>query len=288
MVYKLQPKKAKKTIFYIRQAIKDYFQRYNLKYAIFGKSKGLDSSVVSGILSNIPGVKPIGVIMPCESDKDDEAIAKLVLAHFQIPYIKVDLTPAFLTIKKLFYQDEEIQKQILKSIEKSQLPILKKRFSDKEKYALGNIKARLRMITLYHIAQLTGGIVIGTSNFSEWMMGFWTLYGDVGDFYPLAEIYKGKELYSIAKALKVPKESLEVEPADGLGISSTDQDQLGLPYDELDEIIFNYLLKKTPSQIQKATGLPLAKINKALQTIKNTDFKRKHPIKILRKDLGLI
>ena len=288
MVYKLQPKKAKKTIFYIRQAIKGYFQKYNLKYAIFGKSKGLDSSVVAGLLADIPGIKPIGVIMPCNSDKDDERIGSLVLNYYKIPNIKIDLTSAYQSIKKTFYNYSPLNEQIYKLAEKSQLPILKKRFSDKEKYALGNIKARLRMITLYHIAQLTGGIVIGTSNFSEWMMGFWTLYGDVGDFYPLAEIYKGKELYSIAKALKVPKESLEVEPADGLGISSTDQDQLGLPYDELDEIIFNYLLKKTPGQIQKATGLPLAKINQALQTIKNTDFKRKHPIKISSKDPGLI
>lgn len=244
----------------IREQIKIYFRKYNLKYAIFGKSEGLDSSVIAGLLSGIPEIKPIGIIMPIESKPQTEKIAKIVLDYYKIPYLKIDLTDQYLNLKNK-----------LKTLELNKIA---KTIGEREKYASGNIKARLRMITLYHIAQLTGGIVVSTDNYSEYWTGFWTLNGDVGDIAPIQQIFKGLELYTIAKALKVPKESLNAVPSDGLNINGTDKDQLFLDYPELDDNIISFI--KTG-----ACDTRIANI------IKKTDYKRHWPKIIKRQDLGL-
>lgn len=244
----------------LRNEIKKYFQKYNLKYAIFGKSEGVDSSVIAGLLSGIPEIKPIGVIIPIESKPETEKIAKIVLNYYKIPYLKIDLTQDYLNLKEKF-KIAEI-KEIAEVI------------GEREKYALGCIKARLRMITLYNIAQLTGGIVVSSDNYSEYWTGFWTLNGDVGDIAPIQQIFKGRELYEIAKTLKVPEESLNAVPSDGLGISAADKDQLYLDYPELDDNIISFI--KTGN-----CDVRIANI------IKKTDFKRHWPKIITRKDLGL-
>lgn len=251
---------AEEVITNIRSEIKKYFQKYNLKYAIFGKSEGLDSSVIAGLLSGIPEIKPIGVIMPIESKPETEKIAKIVLDYYKIPYLKIDLTDQYLNLKNKL--------NIL------ELNKIAKTIGEREKYALGNIKARLRMITLYHIAQLTGGIVISTDNYSEYWTGFWTLNGDVGDIAPIQQLFKGLELYTIAKALKVPKESLNAVPSDGLNINGADKDQLFLDYPELDHNIISFI----------KTGVCDKRIS---NIINKTEYKRNWPKVITREDLGL-
>lgn len=253
---------AKSVIDKIRKEIKDYFQKYNLKYAIFGKSEGLDSSVITGLLSGIPEIRPIGVIMPIESKPETEKIAKIVLDYYKIPYLKIDLTDQYLNLKNKL--------NIL------ELNKIAKTIGEREKYALGNIKARLRMITLYHIAQMTNGIVVSTDNYSEYWTGFWTLNGDVGDIAPIQQLFKGLELYTIAKALGVPKESLEAVPSDGLGVTpnSQDKDQLLLDYPDLDREIIKFV----------NTGVCDKRI---ANIINKTEYKRNWPKVITREDLGL-
>lgn len=301
--YILTAEDAHETTRKIRQLIQHYFRENGLSYAIFGKSEGLDSSVISGLLSNLEGVKPIGVIMPCESDPEAERIAKLVLEHFQIPWIHVDLSQEFHFLIGHLYSNNGVHGQltdILKQYEDSDiltsLPHRKARAS-------GNIKARLRMITLYHIAQLTGGIVISTDNFSELWMGFWTLNGDVGDLAPIQHIWKGLEEYTIAEVLGVPKESMEAIPTDGLDVipAGTDEDQLGLPYHDLDRVIISLLQNKyydnrkwedddtmsISNRLSKQLGYDPEKIANVARQMTNTHYKRNWPRVINRSETGL-
>jgi len=243
MKYQLTIEQAHETIRRIRQIIQQYFRENGLTYAIFGKSEGLDSSVIAGLLSNLEGIKPIGVIMPCESDPEAERIAKLVLEHFNIPWIRVDLTQEFHFLMGRLYSMEEVHGQLANVLKHYGDSHLLKAMPHRKPWAAGNIKARLRMITLYHIAQLTGGIVISTDNLSEFWMGFWTLNGDVGDLAPIQQVWKGLEEYTIAKALGAPEESINAVPTDGLDITpgGSDEDQLGLPYRDLDRVIIALL-----------------------------------------------
>jgi NAD+ synthetase len=303
-MYKLPRGKAVESIKGIRRAIQAYFQQNNLIYAIFGKSEGLDSSVIAGLLSDLEGINPIGVLMPCESDPEVDRMARSVLDHFRIPWIKVDLTPEYHAIMALYYSAGAVQDQLIKIIRDYGDDQIFKRMIHRKARAAGNIKVRLRMITLYHIAQLTGGLVVSTDNLSEFWMGFWTLNGDVGDYSPIQHVWKGLEEYAIAEALGVPEESLRAVPTDGLDVvpGGTDEDQLGLPYHELDRVIVRLLqskfngtrqfswseTQKLVEQIARETDLPIDKVDHVARQLAITCFKRCWPRVVTREETGLI
>ncbi|MCX6034589.1 MAG: NAD(+) synthase [Chloroflexi bacterium] len=303
MAYKLNSEQAIESIKRIRQAIQAYFYENNLTYAIFGKSEGLDSSVIAGLLSGLDEVKPIGVLMPCESDPDVERMARSVLDHFRIPWIKVDLTPEHHALMTRYYSAGSVQDQLIKIVRDYGDDRLLKRMIQCKARAAGNIKVRLRMITLYHIAQLTGGLVVSTDNLSEFWMGFWTLNGDVGDYSPIQHVLKGLEEYVIAEALGVPQESLTAVPTDGLDVipGGTDEDQLGLPYHELDRVIVRLLQNKfdgtrrcTPTEldaliggISRETGLLADKVAHVANQLASSHYKRHWPGLVTREEAGL-
>jgi NAD+ synthetase len=124
------------------------------------------------------------------------------------------------------------------------------------KIAEGNIKARIRMIHLYDLAYRTRGMVLSTDNYSELMVGFWTLHGDVGDYGLIQNLWK-TEVYDLSNWLcnlltegpsKALKACVEATPTDGLGITNSDLDQLGASsYDEVDKILKTWLTEDLDS-----------------------------------------
>ena len=303
MVYSLTREQAIECIERIRSAIQTYFRENNLTYAIFGKSEGLDSSVIAGLLSDLEGVKPIGVLMPCESNPQVERIARLVLNHFGIPWIRVDLTPEFHSLIARYYSAGAVQDQLVKVVQDYGDSHLLDYMIQRKARAAGNIKVRLRMITLYHVAQLTGGLVVSTDNLSELWMGFWTLNGDVGDLAPIQHVWKGLEEYAIAEALGVPEESLQAVPTDGLDVipGGTDEDQLGLPYHELDRVIVRLLQSKFDgtrcwsraetealvNRIGRETGHATDRVAHVAHQLASTHYKRNWPRVVTREEAGL-
>lgn len=303
MSYGLSNEEANQIISNIRRLVHQYFKENGLSYAIFGKSEGLDSSVIAGLLSDIDGLKPIGVIMPCESDLEAERIARVVLDHFKIPWIRVDLTREFHFLMGHYYSSDGIYGQLSKILRHYGDTEVLKSMPNRKARATGNIKARLRMITLYHIAQLTGGIVISTDNLSEFWMGFWTLNGDVGDLSPIQYVLKGLEEYALAEVLGVPRESIDAVPTDGLEVipGGTDQDQLGLPYHDLDRVIIALLQNKfdgdrkivesdlndLSTSLSNQLGYHPNKINHIARQMMNTHYKRNWPKIITRSEIGL-
>lgn len=304
MSYKLTHDEARNVIKNIRSLIQQYFYENKLTYAIFGKSEGIDSSVIAGLLSDIKGVKPIGVVMPCESDLEAERIARVVLDHFKIPWIRIDLTREFHFLMGHLYSSEGVHGQLSNILKHYKDFDLLKSLPHKKNRASGNIKARLRMITLYHIAQLTGGLVVSTDNLSEFWTGFWTLNGDVGDLSPIQHVWKGLEEYTIAEVLGVPEESLHATPSDGLDIipGGTDEDQLGLPYSHLDRVIIGLIQNKfdgnnkytedeillLSNHLSEQLGYFPAKIAHVACQIAKTHYKRNWPKVLKRSEIGLI
>lgn len=303
MTYTPTHEQVLETVEKIRSAIQTYFRENNLTYAIFGKSEGLDSSVIAGLLSDLEGVKPIGVLMPCESNPEVERTARLVLDHFKIPWITVDLTPEFHSLMASYYSAGAVQDQLIKVVQDYGDHHLLDYMIQRKARAAGNIKVRLRMITLYHIAQMTGGLVVSTDNLSELWMGFWTLNGDVGDLSPIQYVWKGLEEYAIAEALGVPEESLKAVPTDGLDVipGGTDEDQLGLPYHELDRVIVRLLQNRFDgtrrwleaerealvNRIARETNHATDKVAHVAHQLANTHYKRHWPRVVTREEAGL-
>lgn len=221
----------------IRQELKNYIQKYNLKSLIIGESGGIDSALCTVLAFPVCkelNTKLMGRSISIESNKQDEINrSKAIGNNFCTDFKSVDLTEKYLSIRD-FIEEEGDESEF------------------KEKIRRGNIKARLRMIYLYNLAQQNEGIVLSTDNYSEYLLGFWTLHGDVGDFGMIQELWK-TEVYEMSQwiidnELSSPKEKkalqdcISATPTDGLGITSSDLDQLGLPtYQEVDIVLDEYI-----------------------------------------------
>lgn len=147
-----------------------------------------------------------------------------------------------------------------------------------QRSAIGNIKARVRMIVLYNTAAAGDRLVIGTGNKSELLTGYTTKFGDGGaDFMPLGDLYK-TQVSDMAKFLKLPKRIIEKVPTAGLWKGQTDERELGISYDELDRILLGLELQLDKADIARKTGLAPKKIAKVEQLVARSVHKRKLPL----------
>lgn len=212
-------KDMKKEIEEITKWIKDYVKGANAEGVVVGNSGGKDSATVIALAQKALGKeKVLTVAMPCNSKSSDLEDAELVANKFEVPLLKIDLTETYKTL------ESEISKQI-----KS-----KEEWRDKE--AKINAKPRLRMTTLYYIAQNLNYLVIGTGNKCEAVVGYTTKWGDSAyDFNPIGD-FTVEEVLEIGKYLGVPDKIINKAPSDGLG-KFTDEEKLGVTYKQIAEYI---------------------------------------------------
>ena len=123
--------------------------------------------------------------------------------------------------------------------------------------AWGNVKARIRMLLLYAVAREEHRRVLGTGNKSEILLGYFTKYGDGGvDLLPLGDLYK-TQVRSLAETLGIPQPIRDRPPTAGLWPGQTDEGELGLPYPQLDAILFGLEQLLDPAEIARRTELPV-------------------------------
>lgn len=217
--------------------LKSYLKQSKIETVVIPISGGLDSAVVLGLASNITDINIIPIYLPIESSLQSMEDAKKVIEFFghhinNISILETEgINGKMISDKDLYHSYNSILNS--RAINKPK--------HDKHKLSIrkGNIKARLRMICAYETANRLNGIVLSTDNFSEFLMGFWTICGDVGDFAPIQTLFKGFELPKIAKILKVPDNIINKAPSDDLGVTdaNTDEEQLGASYIIVDSIL---------------------------------------------------
>ena len=179
--------------------------------AVIGISGGKDSSVAAAMCVEALGkARVLGVLMPCGVQADIDC-AKQLVAHLEIPHLTVNIKDAVDGLTNA-------------------LP-----FSPSKQTAT-NLPARIRMTTLYAVAQSHNGRVVNTCNLSEDWVGYSTRYGDAaGDFSPLSRLTVA-EVKALGRALGLPENLIEKPPIDGLS-GKTDEENLGFTYAELDRYI---------------------------------------------------
>jgi NAD+ synthase len=201
------------------------------KGIVVGLSGGIDSAVVAAIAWRVFKEGALGVIMPCHSNPADKTDALLVARHLGLPCKVVDLTAAFDVLTD--------------ALAKGETPLTD--------MARANLKARLRMTTLYGAAQSTSRLVCGTGNRSEWEMGYFTKYGDAGsDLLPLLNLLKC-EVRAAARWLELPEAIITRAPTAGLWAGQTDEGEMGFTYDELDRYLATG--EAAPETIRKIQAL---------------------------------
>ena len=207
---------------FISNWIKDYVEKMPSKAQslIIGISGGIDSSV-SSTLSAMTGIKTIVLSMPIKQKSSQHDLS---LKHQEWLVKNFDNVEAHtLNLDKLFETFENTLSNF-----------------DSE-HGMANSRARIRMTTLYQVAAANKGIVVGTGNkVEDFGVGFYTKYGDGGvDISPIADCNKS-EVWEIGKSLNILKEIIEAAPTDGLWDDGrTDEGQLGLKYEELEEAMNN-------------------------------------------------
>jgi NAD+ synthase len=207
---------------FISNWIKDYVERMPSKAQslIIGISGGIDSSV-SSTLSAMTGIKTIILSMPIKQKSSQHDLS---LKHQEWLVKNFDNVEAHtLNLDKLFETFEDTLSNF-----------------DSE-LGMANSRARIRMTTLYQVAAANKGIVVGTGNkVEDFGVGFYTKYGDGGvDISPIADCNKS-EVWEIGKSINILKEIIDAAPTDGLWDDGrTDEGQLGLKYEELEEAMNN-------------------------------------------------
>jgi len=206
--------------------LREHFEQSGAARYVLGLSGGIDSAVVAGLAARGIGAdKVLGVLMPSASNPDDANAARLVADAFGIPTLMVDLTDPTASLLAAMPTPENVQAATGESDPAD---------ARAQQLAHANLKPRLRMTTLYYVANLCGGIVLGTGNKSEAMIGYFTKYGDGGvDLKPISQLYK-HEVRAVARAIGVPQPVIERPPSAGLWDGQTDEQEIGLTYDQLD------------------------------------------------------
>ncbi len=192
----------------IVEFVKRQMEAAGLERAVLGVSGGIDSAVMAAILGRALGKKATFVWMPfvrnCPFGKN---VAKLESA-FKFKAQKIYLDKVLQTFAKTLPRGGNL--------------------------VYGNLKPRLRMAALYYFANLKKAMVIGTTNRTEFEIGYFTKYGDGGaDIEPIADLFKS-EIYAMAERLKIPDDIMEAAPTAALWPGQTDEKELGLDYFRLD------------------------------------------------------
>lgn len=280
------------------KALAEYCIEYGIHNTVTGVSGGLDSAVTIFLSQKAREVaagkghelKSLGLVLPCHSDPEHAVLGKKVITVCEAELLEVDLTGVF----------DFVEKAVLKPVADAVSEYHREDREERYRTSQGNVKARLRMsLGTYYVANMVNGLVLSTDNYSELLMGFWTLHGDVGDFGMIQNLWKGTELIEVAKELGVPQEVMDAAPTDGLGVlPGGDEAQLGAPYPVVDEILRElvqngYDLDGSKDQLdrlgssQETWSQPLQLVRKIAKRAFGNAFKRKNPLNLTRKELGL-
>jgi NAD+ synthase len=250
----------------IREFIRQKVEESGAEGVVIGLSGGLDSAVTSRMCAEAIGPeKVLNLFLPSASTpKGDLADAKGFCKREGMELWVVDISPAISAFESMLPEARRAELR-------------------------GNIAARCRMVVLFHHAKLMNRIVMGTSNKSELLVGYFTKFGDGGaDFCPIGDLYK-TQVRELARKIGIPKKIVEKTPSAGLWPGQTDEGEMGIGYDELDEVLVGIELNLPLDEVSKRSGVDAEKVEKVWQMHRASVHKRKTPLipKLGMRTLGL-
>ena len=194
--------------------IRDQTQKAGLPRAVIALSGGIDSALAAALSARALGPENVLAIrMPWrDSSANSLSDADLLIEALGLPALTVEITPM---VSPLF-----------------------ERFPEMDARRRGNIMARQRMIVSYDQSVAWGGLVMGTSNKTEFLLGYSTIYGDSGSaMQPIADLYKA-QVRQLSAALDLPQSILDKAPSADLWEGQTDEEELGFRYEDVDQVLY--------------------------------------------------
>ncbi len=249
------------TVERVKRFLRTHKERTKARTLVLGLSGGLDSCVTAAVCSMaVGGHNVIGVSMPEKEtwNKANIEDAQYVARKFGVRFKLVDIT-------ELVDSTQHISE-------------LKRKHGDR--VAFGNVKARVRGLVLYYFANFYGGLVVGTGDKSETMLGYFTKYGDGAcDMQPLADMYK-TTVGHLAKYLGIPARVYAKQASPGLWPGQTAEGELGMSYERLDMILWGLERWMSPADIALDTGLQTSTICMVRKRWIGSEHKRRPPLSL--------
>jgi len=239
----------------IEQFIKKYFEETKTKKLIIGLSGGIDSSTTLKLAVDAVG--------------PDNVLA-LVMPHYGITE-KADIEDAYMVADKFGVECITIELADVCGLIKQKLVP----YVDVGTKPYGNIIARTRMITLYAFSNSMNGIVLGTSDKSEKLIGYFTKWGDAAaDIFPIVDLYK-TQVRIIAKELGVPDKIIAKPSSPGLWRGHKAEEEIGMSYDRIDSILYALVeLNILPDDLKKIGGVLPSEVDRIIELMQMSMHKR--------------
>ncbi len=234
--------------------IREEVLKVGLRKVVLGLSGGIDSALVAYLAAAALGPEHVhACVMPYRtSNPESEAHARLVAGNLGIHFEVIDIT-AMVDAYFELYQDADNTRR-------------------------GNKMARERMTILYDHSAALAALVLGTSNKTELLLGYGTLYGDMSSaLNPIGDIYK-TQVWQLAKEMGVPQAIIDKKPSADLWAGQTDEQELGFTYREVDELLFQMVDQRRSRNELIAHGFAPEFIDLIYTRVRNSHFKRRLPI----------
>lgn len=234
--------------------LRSEIQRAGFQRAVVGLSGGLDSAVVCLLAVRALGAANVlAVRMPYKTSAPDSLEhAQMVIDLCGVPSATIPITGMVDALVEQVPQAGPVRR--------------------------GNIMARARMIVLYDQSEAFGGLVVGTGNKSEILLGYTTLYGDSAcALNPLGDLYK-TQVRQLGQALGVPQVILDKPPSADLWVGQTDEGELGFTYAEADALLYLLVDERYTPEECLAVGFPEPLVRAVVERLRRNHFKRVMPL----------
>jgi NAD+ synthase len=233
--------------------IKSEITRAGFERAVVGLSGGIDSALSCVLAAEALGPgNVLAVRMPYRtSSAESLEHAQWVIEQFQVQSDTIEISDM---VDPLIDRDPEMSK-----------------------VRKGNIMARARMIILYDQSEAFNGLVVGTGNKTEMLLGYSTLWGDSASaLNPIGDLYK-TQVRQLSRALNIPSVIVDKPPSADLWVGQTDEDELGFTYEDVDKLLYLLIDQRySPDECVEA-GFADTFVDKVVRRIRNTQFKRMLP-----------
>lgn len=246
----------KRTAEALESFLRSYVEASGASGVVLGLSGGTDSSVLAALA--VRALRPervVALVMPDiesshQSLRDAEEVAELL----GLRVLKVDITSGVEFVLRSFGEDYAIAPKIAK----------------------GNVKTRLRMVLLYYLANRYNMLVLGSSDRSEWLLGYFTKWGDgAADIYPLLNLYK-TQVRLLGDYLGIPERICWKPSSPDLWPGQKASDELGADYDIIDPILYHYVeLGLSVGEISRTLGVSETLVRSIVGRISSSEHKRK-------------
>jgi NAD+ synthase len=244
--------------------IKDETEKFGIYNCVIGLSGGIDSSVTATLAVEALGSSNVfGYILPYRTTaRESIGDAYLMVERLNIHSEEIDITPI---VDSYFREDTQ------------------------DKLRKGNFIARIRMCILFDKSNYHNAFVLGTSNKTELLLGYGTIYGDMASaINPLGDLYKTQIRY-LARELGIPERIVAKPPTADLWIGQTDEGELGFTYEEADKLLYHLVDERLSIKMLMDMGYKKDTIDKVISLIKRNQYKRTLPIvaKLSQRTVGI-